>query len=105
MGLSIWNLYEASLLVINAIAILHEERFLAKSMLMSCLVFECFHHESLSRMSQTVGWGRNQVLMNQNQGFGQMPPEPGLKANLMNLIHSIRTVMRSEYPFSILIHA
>ena len=44
----------------------------------------------------TVGWARHQAVMNQHQGFGQMPPEPGLKANLMNLIHSIRTVMRSE---------
>lgn len=32
-----------------------------------------------------------------NQGFGAMPQEPGLKANLLNLIHSIRTVMRSKY--------
>lgn len=32
MGLSLWNLYEAALLVLNAIAILHEERFLAKGM-------------------------------------------------------------------------
>lgn len=30
----------------------------------------------------------------QQQGFGNVPHEPGMKANLMNLIHSIRTVMR-----------
>ena len=31
----------------------------------------------------------------QHQGYGyNTQPEPGMKANLMNLIHSIRTVMR-----------
>lgn len=53
--------------------------------------FDC-----LSNVRLTVGWGRNQAMMNQG-GFGAMPQEPGLKANMMNLIHSIRTVMRSEY--------
>jgi len=72
MGLSIWNLYEATLLVINAVAVLHEQRFLAK-----------------------IGWGRNQAMVHQShQGYGHGAQEPGLKANLLNLIHSIRTVMR-----------
>ncbi|XP_055954146.1 immediate early response 3-interacting protein 1-like [Argiope bruennichi] len=63
MVVSLYNLFEATLLCINAIAVLHEERFLAK-----------------------VGWGRDQ-----SRGFGE---EPGVKAQLMNLIHSVRTVMR-----------
>ena len=41
-----------------------------------------------------VGWGKNQMPMQQHHGFGQMPQQPGMKANLMNLMHSIRTVMR-----------
>ena len=43
----------------------------------------------------TVGWGKNQMPVPQHQGYGyNTQPEPGMKANLMNLIHSIRTVMR-----------
>lgn len=34
--------------------------------------------------------------MTNQGGFGGIPQEPGLKANMMNLIHSIRTVMRSK---------
>mmetsp|Transcript_1293 Transcript_1293/g.3183 ORF Transcript_1293/g.3183 Transcript_1293/m.3183 type:complete len:80 (-) Transcript_1293:266-505(-) len=30
MGLSIWNIFVAGLLCINALAVLHEDRFLAK---------------------------------------------------------------------------
>jgi hypothetical protein len=77
MGLSLWNLYEAGLLIVNAIAVLHEERFLSK-----------------------IGWGRNQWQQQQQyQGFGgpsSFNPaiDQGLKANLLNMIHSIRTVMR-----------
>ncbi|KAG8177381.1 hypothetical protein JTE90_015935 [Oedothorax gibbosus] len=63
MVVSLYNLFEALLLCINAVAVLHEERFLAK-----------------------VGWGRDQ-----SRGFGE---EPGVKGQMMNLIHSIRTVMR-----------
>nr|XP_042909273.1 immediate early response 3-interacting protein 1 isoform X1 [Parasteatoda tepidariorum] len=64
MVFSLYNLFEATLLCVNAIAVLHEERFLAK-----------------------VGWGRDQ-----SRGFGE---EPGVKGQLMNLIHSVRTVMRN----------
>ncbi|XP_015789161.1 immediate early response 3-interacting protein 1 [Tetranychus urticae] len=72
MAITLYNLYESILLVINAVAILHEERFLNK-----------------------IGWGRNQNNpMNFNQPYGVPPPQPGVKANILNLIHSIRTVMR-----------
>ena len=37
-----------------------------------------------------VGWGRDQI--NQPQGFGQ--EEKGIKQQLANLIHAVRTVMR-----------
>ncbi|XP_023231493.1 immediate early response 3-interacting protein 1 [Centruroides vittatus] len=64
MALTLYNLFEAILLCVNAIAVLHEERFLAK-----------------------VGWGKDQA----NRGFGD---EQGIKYQLINLIHSVRTVMR-----------
>ncbi|RWS28900.1 Immediate early response 3-interacting protein 1-like protein [Leptotrombidium deliense] len=70
MPISIYTLYEATLLVINAIAVLHEERFLAK-----------------------YGWGRDQAFV-PPAGYGYQPQSPGVKANLLNFIHSIRTVMR-----------
>ncbi|XP_055690607.1 immediate early response 3-interacting protein 1 [Lutzomyia longipalpis] len=63
---TLWNLIEASLLCLNAVCILHEERFLAK-----------------------IGWGANANV----QGFGEPPT---VKTQLLNLIRSIRTVVK--YP-------
>ena len=39
-----------------------------------------------------VGWGRDQI--NQPQGFGQ--EEKGIKQQIANLIHAVRTVMRGR---------
>ncbi|NXK40335.1 IR3IP protein, partial [Piprites chloris] len=64
MAFTLYSLLQASLLVVNAVAVLHEERFL-----------------------RHVGWGTDQGI----GGFGE---EPGIKAQLMNLIRSVRTVMR-----------
>ncbi|KAJ5544663.1 hypothetical protein N7535_006944 [Penicillium sp. DV-2018c] len=54
-------------LIINAIAVLSEDRFLAR-----------------------VGWGRTQV----EPGFGATYDSTSAKAKLVNLIASVRTVMR-----------
>ncbi|ESN91416.1 hypothetical protein HELRODRAFT_70454 [Helobdella robusta] len=62
MGLSFYSLLDAVLLCLNAVCILHEERFLAK-----------------------IGWSSSQ------QGFED---SHGPKHQLLNLIRSIRTVMR-----------
>ncbi len=64
MAFGLYSLIEAALLCVNAIAVLNEERFLSK-----------------------VGWGSDQSV----GGFGE---EPGMKAQLINLIRSIRIVMR-----------
>lgn len=64
MAFGFYSLLEAALLCINAVAVLNEERFLNK-----------------------VGWGSDQTI----GGFGE---EPGMKSQLVNLIRSIRTVMR-----------
>ncbi|KYN05865.1 PREDICTED: immediate early response 3-interacting protein 1 [Cyphomyrmex costatus] len=64
MAFTLWTLFEATLLCLNAICVLNEERFLAK-----------------------VGWASWQNV----QGFGE-PPTP--KSQILNLIRSIRTVMR-----------
>ncbi|KAI6058343.1 Immediate early response 3-interacting protein 1 [Aix galericulata] len=64
MAFTLYSLLQAGLLVVNAIAVLHEERFL-----------------------RNVGWASDQGI----GGFGE---EPGIKAQIMNLIRSVRTVMR-----------
>ena len=63
MALGLWSLLEAILLVVNAICVLHEERFLAK-----------------------VGWS-----VQHNRGFGE---GGGVKEQSLNIIRSVRTVMR-----------
>jgi len=63
MAFTLYSFLEACLLIVNAMAVLHEERFLAK-----------------------IGWGTDQLA-----GFGE---ERGAKHQIINLIHSVRTVMR-----------
>ena len=63
MTFGLYSLLESVLLVINAMAVLNEERFLSK-----------------------IGWGTNQMA-----GFGE---EPGVKQQLLNLVRSVKTVMR-----------
>ena len=63
MALTLWALLEAGLLVVNAICVLHEQRFLAK-----------------------VGWASDSA-----RGFGE---QPGVKSQILNIIHSTRTIMR-----------
>ncbi|XP_055874944.1 immediate early response 3-interacting protein 1-like [Biomphalaria glabrata] len=63
MAFGLYSLIEAAILCLNAVCILHEERFLAK-----------------------IGWGAEQ-----HSGFGEAP---GVKSQILNLIRSIRTVMR-----------
>ncbi|TNN86367.1 SKI family transcriptional corepressor 2 [Liparis tanakae] len=62
------QLQMTAILCINAIAVLHEERFLSK-----------------------FGFGVD-------QGVGGFGDDPGVKAQILTLIRSIRTVMRGGYP-------
>lgn len=63
MAFTLWALLEAGLLVVNAICVLHEQRFLAK-----------------------VGWASDGA-----RGFGE---QAGVKTQILNIIHSTRTIMR-----------
>ncbi|CAG8242512.1 unnamed protein product [Penicillium salamii] len=65
------KLFYVIILIINAIAILSEDRFLAR-----------------------VGWGRTQA----EPGFGASYDSTSVKAKTINLIASVRTVMRSTFP-------
>ncbi|XP_073959915.1 immediate early response 3-interacting protein 1-like [Choristoneura fumiferana] len=62
--LTLWNLFEATLLCLNAVCVLHEERFMQK-----------------------MGWGAK----SQNQGFED---QSTVKFQILNLVRSIRTVTR-----------
>ncbi|XP_053454252.1 immediate early response 3-interacting protein 1-like [Nycticebus coucang] len=66
MAFTLYSLLQAALFCVNAIAIavLHEEQFL-----------------------NNIGWGTDQGI----GGFGE---GPGIKSQLVNLIWSVRTVMR-----------
>jgi hypothetical protein len=64
MALTLGALFEASLLIINAIAVLNEQRFLAK-----------------------IGWSPADA----SAGFG---PEVGIKHQLIHLISSVQTLLR-----------
>ncbi|XP_069483037.1 immediate early response 3-interacting protein 1 [Ambystoma mexicanum] len=64
MAFTLYALIQAALLCVNAVAVLHEERFLSR-----------------------IGWGAD-------HGIGGFGDEPGVKSQLMNLIRSVRTVMR-----------
>ncbi|KAJ5217190.1 hypothetical protein N7468_010198 [Penicillium chermesinum] len=61
------SLLYTAVLIINAIAILSEDRFLAR-----------------------IGWGNTQV----DPGFGAAYDSTSVKAKTINLIASVRTVMR-----------
>uniref|UniRef100_A0A671K2G2 Immediate early response 3-interacting protein 1 n=1 Tax=Sinocyclocheilus anshuiensis TaxID=1608454 RepID=A0A671K2G2_9TELE len=52
---------------------------------MTCIIIECSVINKL--IIFTVGWGAE-------QGIGGFGDEPGIKAQLLNLIRSVRTVMR-----------
>ncbi|KAG9337934.1 hypothetical protein JZ751_027428 [Albula glossodonta] len=69
MAFTLYSLIQAAILCVNAIAVLHEERFLSK-----------------------VGWGAD-------QGIGGFGDEPGIKSQLLNLIRSVRTVMRGIFMY------
>uniref|UniRef100_A0AAV2J045 Haloacid dehalogenase-like hydrolase domain-containing protein 2 n=1 Tax=Knipowitschia caucasica TaxID=637954 RepID=A0AAV2J045_KNICA len=64
MAFTLYTLLQTALLCTNAVAVLHEERFLSK-----------------------IGWGVE-------QGVGGFGDDPGVKAQILNLIRSVRTVMR-----------
>ncbi|KAK5155910.1 hypothetical protein LTS14_005476 [Recurvomyces mirabilis] len=66
------GLFQASILVVNAIAILSEDRFLART--------------------TTVGWGTSQ--QSEPSFGGGMQDNTSVKAKMINLISSVRTLMR-----------
>jgi hypothetical protein len=88
MAFTFWSLLEASLLIVNAICVLHEERFLAKGeiIILKSIVF-INNMRFFFNIFSIVGWGGEQI-----QAYGS---GPSVKSQILNLIRSVRTVMRS----------
>jgi immediate early response 3-interacting protein 1 len=85
---TLWSLLEATLLCLNAVCVLHEERFLAKCRICA---FELLFRKSSNSfifILFLVGWG---VASVQQQQF----EPPTMKSQALNLIRSIRTVVKS----------
>ncbi|KAK9895842.1 Yos1-like protein [Cystobasidium minutum MCA 4210] len=77
MGLGLGNILYITLLLVNGIAVLNEERFLSR-----------------------IGWSHSALQQAQFQQYNVDPAfmssqeGPGVKARLINLIGAVRTVMR-----------
>lgn len=96
--LSIGTILYVSLLLINAVAVLSEDRFLARS------VFSFFPCPNSTHPPFAVGWTSTQP-QNTNAGFhqsydqsgyGYAQQDVGVKVRLINLISAVRTLMRSK---------
>ena len=91
------GIFYIGLLLINAVAVLSEDRFLARS---ACLL--CRRYFSANRRL-AVGWSSiqppNSVGFQPNydhsSGYGNPAQDIGVKGRLINLISAVRTVMRS----------
>lgn len=104
MGLTFWNIIKISILLVNAIAILSEERFLARSE-SRWLRFALFYLTFILCLC-VVGWSTQQSQIGQagfaqpydayGGGGGAGQGELSIKAKIINLISAVRTLMRSE---------
>ncbi len=86
---------KVALLLINSIAVLNEERFLARS--------KSFHLQTAKSQSAAVGWlstpqqprDTNSVYQAYDQSGYGATQDVGIKARLIDLISAVRTLMRS----------
>jgi hypothetical protein len=82
MALGLWDFALASLMFINAVAILNEERFLAR----------CTYHLITFPNQWVVGWSKAQA---EAGSYGMDPRNGSVKLKLVNLMSAVRTLMRS----------
>ncbi|KAF8592170.1 Yos1-like protein [Ramaria rubella] len=83
MGLSLGNILYISLLLVNAVAVLSEERFLARI-------------GWSAQQPQTGPQGFAQPYDGGYGGAGAGQAEVGVKGKIVNLITAVRTLMRCE---------
>jgi immediate early response 3-interacting protein 1 len=89
---TLWTLLEASLLCLNAVCVLHEERFLAKCKFIKFPTNKCSNSSKIYKIFHNlflVGWGSANI---QQQAF----EPPTVKTQILNLVRSIRTVVKSK---------
>ncbi|KAM5500676.1 hypothetical protein McaMca56_002527 [Microsporum canis] len=87
------KLFQVVVLIINAIAILSEDRFLARSksfLLRKLPSHPPFYRTNTNTLGHKVGWSRTQY----DAGFGATQDNTSIKAKSADLIASVRTVMR-----------
>lgn len=89
--------HTVSVLLINAIAVLSEDRFLARSTSRQTRpanpdTLSQNNHKS-NKPHHTVGWGN---AAQNEPSFGGSQDGASVKAKTINLINSVRTLMRSE---------
>lgn len=94
MGFTLYSLLEAGLLVVNAIAILNEQRFLKKSTSFFQLLISYIHRLF------SVGWGTENVQQGAAYYQGSYAEPQSTKAQIINLVNSVRTVMRCKFFFA-----
>lgn len=99
--LGLGTIFYVALLLINAMAVLNEERFLARSE--SVLETDAHSVRMAHSTEYAVGWTSNPQQMQHNAyqqpydaytGMGAAPPDVGVKGKLVNLIGAVRTLMR-----------
>ena len=99
MALGLGTLLYVALLLVNAMAVLSEDRFLARSS-SSLPTISPLTNRTIS----PVGWVSTQP-QSTNTGFNSAYEQPGygggqgqlgIKAGVINLLSAVRTVMRSE---------
>src|SRR6266852_7400304 len=96
------GIFYIGLLLINAVAVLSEDRFLARSACPHFWMHTHPHHPHTFPLF-AVGWSSvrppNNVGFQQNYdqgaGYGNPAQDIGVKGRLINLISAVRTVMRS----------
>ena len=84
MVFTLGTLFEAALLLVNAVAILNEERFLKKGRRKSVI-----NYIFIIIFISSVGWGRDY----RNEGFVD---QGGIKYQLVSLVTSVQTLLRGE---------
>ncbi|KAG8901271.1 hypothetical protein FRB99_005420 [Tulasnella sp. 403] len=95
MPFGLGKLFYVCLLMINAVAVLSEDRFLARSTYYALGGCETSSDIGYAFALISVGWSSNQPVppSYDQSGFGEQGM-PGVKARLINLISAVRTLMR-----------
>lgn len=105
MTLSIYGLIEACVLLVNALAILNEERFLRPCKFSKQLLSFYYHHISLlvshhlisyRILSHLVGWASPGPVNMMPMDMGGMGEDRPVKDKIITLLASVRTLLRSK---------